>query len=90
MGDRLDLKTLVRGPTERVLELFEAGVLPNPESLSGYEFLGFNLPKITQLLGFQKFRKGFYRVGSEYWGYNVPVRMGNVVVDGALLELPST
>jgi Aldolase/RraA len=28
--------------------------------------------------------------GSTLYGYNVPVRMGNVVVDGALLEPPST
>ncbi len=60
-------------------EIFRAGVTPSFEDLVGWEFRGWNVPYITRILGFQKFKKGFFldagqkADGLEVSGYNVKV-----------------
>ncbi len=55
------------------------GVPPSLEGLVGYEFKGYNLPFITRILGFRKFKKGFFlepgqsTEKGEISGYNVVV-----------------
>jgi hypothetical protein len=65
---------------ERDLEyVLRDGVTPGLEGLVGYEFKGYNLPYITQVLGFRKFKKGFHLGAGqslergEISGYNVVV-----------------
>lgn len=66
--------------SDRDLEyVLRDGVPPALEGLVGYEFKGYNLPFITQILGFRKFKKGFF-LGEgqsvekgEISGYNVAV-----------------
>jgi hypothetical protein len=56
-----------------------AGVTPDMGSLVGFEFKGYNVPFVTQILGFRKFKKGFYLDEGEsvesgrISGYNVVV-----------------
>ncbi len=56
--------------------LFNKALKPDWEALVDYEFRGFNEPKITKLLGFQKFKKGFYQRDGLRCGYNIPVEQG--------------
>ena len=65
---------------ERDLEyVLRNGVTPPVEGLVGYEFKGYNLPFITRVLGFRKFKKGFFLGAGqsvekgEISGYNVEV-----------------
>jgi hypothetical protein len=53
-------------------EIFKNGKTPDPEKLAGWEFCGYNVPFFAKLLGIKKFKKGFYKSGDEYWGYNIP------------------
>jgi hypothetical protein len=66
--------------SDRDLEyVFRDGVTPALGGLVGYEFNGYNLPFITQILGFRKFKKGFFLGAGqslekgEISGYNVVV-----------------
>jgi len=60
--------------------VLRSGVPPALESLAGYEFKGYNTPFITQILGFRKFKKGFFvdagqsPEAGEISGYNVVVK----------------
>lgn len=59
--------------------VLRSGVTPPLEGLVGYEFKGYNLPFITRILGFRKFKKGFFLAPGqsaekgEISGYNVEV-----------------
>jgi hypothetical protein len=64
--------------------VFRSGSAPALESLAGYEFKGYNTPFITQIMGFRKFKKGFF-VGpgqavesGEISGYNVVVEQNGL------------
>jgi len=71
------------GKKDRELEeIFKAGKTPDLKNLLGSEFRGFNVPIITKILGFQKFKKGFF-VGpdqkpesGEIMGFNVLIKQG--------------
>jgi len=58
-------------------EIFKQGKTPEMKKLLGYEFRGFNVPFLTKILGFQKFKKGFFAQsdkkpeGNEIMGFNV-------------------
>lgn len=71
------------GPSGRYLELarmhdaelevlFAAAPGPDPESLAGYEFRGYNTPAWASLLGIRKFIKGFFKSDLGVEGYNIP------------------
>lgn len=55
------------------------GIQPDPEKLVGWEFRGFNSLDLTTVLGFRKFKKGFYRDGQLLQGYNVKVKQNGLV-----------
>jgi len=57
----------------------QQGLQPDPEKLAGWEFKGFNSLDLTTILGFRKFKKGFYRDGDLLRGYNVKVRQNGLV-----------
>ncbi len=66
--------------SDRDLEyVLRDGVPPPLEGLVDFEFKGYNLPLITRILGFQKFKKGFFLRPDqspgkgEISGYNVVV-----------------
>jgi hypothetical protein len=53
--------------------LMASGRAPSPEALAGWEFRGWNHPRLLALLGIRKFVKGFFQAdGLE--GYNRPPR----------------
>jgi hypothetical protein len=59
------------------------GVAPDPESMMGWEFYGYNTMPLTVALGIRKFKKGFYRRAkgrTPMAGYNVKIRPS--VLDG--------
>lgn len=72
------LKDLARLSVEELEEIFEKGITPDPEKLVGWEFKGYNVPFIARLLGVKKFKKGFYKKGEEFWGYNIPVLQNSI------------
>jgi len=74
--------------------IFRAGKTPERKNLLGWEFRGYNTPFITQILGFRKFKKGFFvgpgqtEDGPEVMGFNVLVVQNGLY--GQWLPLPST
>jgi len=64
--------------------VIRSGVTPALEDLAGYEFKGYNTPFITQILGFRKFKKGFFLgagqavENGEISGYNVVVGQNRI------------
>lgn len=76
---RIAAQQLVRLPEAELTLRMRAGHAPRIDSLVGWEFRGFNVPAVTGLLGFQKFKKGFYLRPDEdasagrCHGYNVVV-----------------
>lgn len=74
---RIAAQQLARLPSAELSRRMVAGVMPRVESLVGFEFRGFNVPAVTSLLGFQKFKKGFYlrtdesAAAGRCHGYNV-------------------
>ena len=70
---------------DRDLEfVLRCGTAPGLENLVGYEFKGYNTPFITQVLGFRKFKKGFFAAfgqspeTGEISGYNVDVEQNPI------------
>jgi hypothetical protein len=70
---------------DRDLEyVLRAGATPALAGLVGYEFKGYNLPFVTQILGFRKFKKGFFLDSGqssekgEISGYNVVVEQNRL------------
>lgn len=64
-------------------EVFDNGETPDVNELQGWEFRGWNVGKITRLLGFQKFRKGFLPSDGglhprQCMGYNVIVEQNGL------------
>ena len=50
-------------PARHLDEVFRSGVAPDYAELAGREFLGWNPPRMAQLIGIGKFVKGFDPVG---------------------------
>lgn len=71
MGKRT-LKDLAGLSTAELEKIFKNGKTPDPDKLVDWEFKGYNVPFFAKLLGIKKFKKGFYREGEEFWGYNIP------------------
>lgn len=76
---RYTYEGLAKSSESELKKIMQEGVTPKFEDLVGWEFRGWNVPYITRILGFQKFKKGFYlgpnqRIdGREISGYNVVV-----------------
>ncbi|HUT56222.1 MAG TPA: hypothetical protein VM658_22715 [bacterium] len=67
-----NLKDLAKLSAGELEEIFQKGKTPDPAKLVDWEFKGYNVPFFAKLLGIKKFKKGFYRKGDEFWGYNIP------------------
>lgn len=74
---------LVQAPARRLESLLAGSAAPALETLSGYEFRGWNTPWYCSALGIRKFIKGF--CGAE--GYNIPARQNGL--HGDWLHKPS-
>ncbi len=72
MGKR-KLEDLAALSNRELEDVYDKGKTPDPEKLVGWEFRGYNVPFAAKLLGIKKFMKGFYKVGEEHWGYNIPI-----------------
>ncbi|MBI2058694.1 MAG: hypothetical protein HYT87_02905 [Nitrospirae bacterium] len=74
----MNLNELRRRSREELDRVFEAGSKPSFDRWVGFEFRGFNPPMFARILGFQKFKKGFFlkeQAGKKApFGYNIPVR----------------
>jgi hypothetical protein len=78
-GTKLDYLSLATASDDFLEEVLRAGQTPDPAKLAGWEFRGFNSMDLTTLLGFRKFKKGFYQDGGELRGYNVKVEQGGLL-----------
>ncbi len=66
---------IVRLRSRELESIMKQGIKPVPELLAGCEFRGFNILRVSWLLGFQKFVKGFWIDESgDLFGYNLFVR----------------
>jgi hypothetical protein len=54
------------------VRIFEAGEAPSAEAICGYEFRGFNTPRIMALFGIRKFIKAFFVTEAAAFGCNTP------------------
>ncbi|RME22335.1 MAG: hypothetical protein D6806_13115 [Deltaproteobacteria bacterium] len=73
-GSKHDYLTLVSAGSDELEAVLRRGVHPDPEKLVGWEFRGYNTLDLTTILGFRKFKKGFYKEGERYFGYNVKIK----------------
>lgn len=75
---------LAMAPNETLESIMRAGRSPDVRSLVGWEFRGFNTLDLTAILGFRKFKKGFYserplaHAAERVRGYNVRVRQNGI------------
>jgi hypothetical protein len=60
----------------RLEPLMRSNAVPAASDLVGYEFRGWNIQALTEVLGTRKFIKGFYgdATSPTAWGYNMPVQ----------------
>ncbi len=78
-GERYDYFALAVSDNQDLERVMRMGVQPSLQSLGGWEFRGYNTLDLTGLLGFRKFKKGFYSPKpiegepKELEGYNVQV-----------------
>jgi len=78
-GQRYTYLDLVVAPPEVLESIMKQGKSPDVRSLVGSEFKGYNTLDLTQILGFRKFKKGFYAdrppetPNERIKGYNVRV-----------------
>ncbi len=78
-GTKLDYLSLATSTDDFLEEVMRAGKAPDKSKLAGWEFKGFNSMDLTNLLGFRKFKKGFYADGDLLKGYNVKVEQGGLI-----------
>lgn len=69
----LDLPEVATWTTDELEAALEAGETPDPDAIAPWEWNGYNVPFVTRLLGFRKFKKGFVPAGDYLRGYNVQV-----------------
>lgn len=70
---------MARSSVAELDAIFAQGTMPALELLLDWEFRGWNVALLPRLLGFQKFKKGFYQEpgmhrSDQLFGYNVMVR----------------
>ncbi|MFH1130976.1 MAG: hypothetical protein V1754_06550 [Pseudomonadota bacterium] len=76
MPFNLDYETICRSDKGTLERLLSEGFAPALESLRGWEFRGYNVNPGTAILGFRKFKKGFFADPDNSTflkGYNVKV-----------------
>ncbi len=78
-GERYDYVALALADNQTLEQAMRMGSQPRMEDLAGWEFRGYNTLDLTGLLGFRKFKKGFYSPRpiegtiEKLQGYNVQV-----------------
>lgn len=60
-------------------QVFKQGTTPDFSKLAGYEFRGYNVSEVANMLGFRKFKKGFCHKNEQPFGYNIPVVQNGVL-----------
>lgn len=83
----MQYEELAQSSNARLEELIRASKGPEPESLVGFEWRGYNTSWRLRLLGIQKFIKGFFQAGEGVEGYNIPVLQNGL--DGPWLHAPT-
>lgn len=63
-------------PSRELETLVVRGEPPSLEAIVGWEYRGMNTPQWAKFVGIKKFVKGFYKAGTEAYGYNEPVVQG--------------
>lgn len=93
MSEKWTYEKLALSDPATLSEVMRQGITPEFSEIAGWEFKGYNQPKITGILGFQKFKKGFFigegqRIdGPEIMGYNVLVVQNGLY--GKWIALPN-
>ncbi len=59
-GERYDFTSLALAGNDELERVMRCGVRPDPTRLLDWEFRGYNTFGLTDMLGFRKFKKGFY------------------------------
>jgi len=76
---KLDYLQLATSGDDLLEEVLLAGTMPDTERLAGWEFRGFNSMDLTTVLGFRKFKKGFFEDGDNVHGYNVKIKQSGLI-----------
>jgi len=82
-----DYKALAGRTKDELEKIFRGGETPSVDGILGWEFRGYNHPRVMSLLGIRKFIKGFFpsELG-ETFGCNTPVEQNGL--DGEWLCRP--
>ena len=80
-------RTLAQASAWQLEQQMRVSKAPRLESLVAFEWRGHNTSWQPRLLGIQKFIKGFFHVGGQVEGYNIPVVQNGP--DGPWLHQPT-
>jgi hypothetical protein len=78
-GQKYDYISLCLASDAELENVMKTGIQPSLEKIAGWEFKGYNTLDLTAVLGFRKFKKGFYADDPEKTknegiaGYNVKI-----------------
>ena len=81
-------RALALASASHLEQLLRARQAPPMQSLVAFEWRGYNTSWQPRLLGIQKFIKGFFQVGGQAEGYNIPVAQNGP--GGPWLHQPTT
>jgi hypothetical protein len=79
---RLTYEGLCSSSLRELDVIFAEGTMPPLDQLAGWEFRGYNVSPIAELIRARKFKKGFYRDregGTSIRGYNVKVKQNGLL-----------
>ncbi len=76
---KLDYIILASASDDELEELMLSSKAPKIGNLKGWEFKGYKSLDVTTLLGFRKFKKGFFQDGDQFRGYNVKVKQNGLI-----------
>ncbi|MBI4215429.1 MAG: hypothetical protein HY602_01775 [Parcubacteria group bacterium] len=74
---RYTFESLIHCGNKTLNSLWTDGTAPKKESLTGWEFNGYNLVWIASVLGIRKFKKAFYGQPNACSGYNIETRQSD-------------
>ena len=60
-GERYDYNALCLATNDQLETVIRLGTMPEMERLVGWEFKGYNVFELAELVGIRKFKKGFYQ-----------------------------
>lgn len=62
---------LANSKSSALEDVFRLGESPERHEFVGWEFAGWNVSRLTGLIGRRKFGKGFFQTDDGVWGYNI-------------------